>query len=258
MKVECSKDGCGLTAKKRGLCGKHYLHARRHGRLADHTPMHRGNYPWRSVELRSDASPDICKASDCNEKPVARGFCRNCYTRMRRLGTIKTDQLDKQIQINSIPHCSVDGCRNKPKHGGLCSSHYHRKFRYGDPTFIPDRTKDRGRPKIDARGYRVLYKPGHPMARQNGYVFEHRLVVAEIIGRMLRPEENIHHVNGGRADNRRENLQLWTSSHPSGQRIQDLVAWAKEILVLYPDDLVGRLNAAVDPTLAAPDARPPQ
>lgn len=38
-----------------------------------------------------------------------------------------------------------------------------------------------------------------------------------------------------RDDNRIENLELWSNSHPSGQRVDDKVAWAKKILETYPN-----------------------
>ncbi len=53
------------------------------------------------------------------------------------------------------------------------------------------------------------------------------------IGRELLPEENVHHLNGVRDDNRLENLELWSSSQPSGQRVADKVAWAENLLRLY-------------------------
>jgi hypothetical protein len=91
-----------------------------------------------------------------------------------------------------------------------------------------------GRTK-SSTGYMLVQEPLHPAAHIVGYVAEHRLVMEKIIGRYLRPEETVHHINGKRDDNRPENLELWTSRQPKGQRVADLVAWAEEILSLYGD-----------------------
>lgn len=53
------------------------------------------------------------------------------------------------------------------------------------------------------------------------------------IGRPLLATETVHHINGDRQDNRTENLELWSSSQPSGQRVADKVAWAYGILEQY-------------------------
>jgi hypothetical protein len=65
-------------------------------------------------------------------------------------------------------------------------------------------------------------------------------VMAEAIGRPLLREENVHHKNGVRHDNRLDNLEIWNTSQPAGQRPEDLVEWAEEILKLYDVWLKGR------------------
>ena len=84
----------------------------------------------------------------------------------------------------------------------------------------------RGTGKIDHQGYVVIRKNG------KGYR-AHRLIMEEYLGRPLTREETVHHINGDRADNRLENLELWSSNQPSGQRIKDKLQWAKEIIALY-------------------------
>jgi hypothetical protein len=78
----------------------------------------------------------------------------------------------------------------------------------------------RGGRTVNPQGY-VLVKlqPSHPLASMrhgNGYVQEHRLVMAEALGRPLREDETVHHRNGQKDDNRLENLQLRHGKHGKG------------------------------------------
>lgn len=65
------------------------------------------------------------------------------------------------------------------------------------------------------------------------------------LGRRLTGDETVHHKNGDRADNRRENLELWSSFQPSGQRVEDKVAFAFEILALYPKHVAEHLAGSL-------------
>jgi len=85
----------------------------------------------------------------------------------------------------------------------------------------------KGGVRMTWRGYRDLWKPEHPDSKKSGYIFEHRLVMSDFLGRPLTDKEVVHHRNGNRQDNGIENLELCVigsknNGHPPGQRKRDL------------------------------------
>jgi len=173
-----------------------------------------------------------CKIDGCNDVVHGKGLCDFHCTRLRKYG----DPLgggSRRLPPNSLGKCSVKNCNNKAVSSHLCANHRAKKIRYGDP--IGGSVQD-GRSfkwRTNKLGYIERWAPGSEYAAKNGFVFQHRQVMGEAIGRPLLKTESVHHKNGDRSDNRIGNLELWSKRQPAGQRVQDKVKWAREILKEY-------------------------
>lgn len=141
-----------------------------------------------------------------------------------------------------LGRCSLPGCKGRAvgdlANGGLCSTHYRRR-QFGLDMAAPVRQiAAKGQGSVNAQGYRVRFVDGRS-------VKEHRLVMEQqVLGRYLWPWENVHHRNGNKLDNRPENLELWITHQPRGQRLADLLDFVAEH---YVEELMQRLAGASRP-----------
>ncbi len=213
--VICTIDGCGRPHMAKGWCGYHYNTARNHG-----DPLY--------LDRRAGQT---CDDPSCQRPAGRNGYCKPHYLKRRR-------ELGTQVRRGA---CSIDGCGKPHEAKGYCEDHYYRWRRYGDPLHPISCRKGTG--SVNSDGYRVVTRGKRP-------ILEHRWIMEQHLGRDLLPGETVHHKNGNRLDNRLVkghelvcpstccNLELWSTSHPSGQRARDKFMWAHEIIRLYGDSLV--------------------
>ncbi len=116
----------------------------------------------------------------------------------------------------------------------ICSSECRRKFKLAEHERLRPADEREVQRHVTSQGYIRLRFPN-----KNGVkgreVLEHRLVMEQHLGRELLPEETVHHKNGDRAFNDLSNIELFSSRHGPGQRVIDKVAFAIEMMTLYPD-----------------------
>ncbi len=214
--VPCSVSGCEDFAKSRGMCSRHYSRWQKTG---DPGP----------AGLIRPAKGYGCAIPDCDRQFYARGYCAMHYQHWRKYGVAGP------VGVKRLPPqtlCSVPGCERVQRRNRMCESHDRKVKLYGDPN---GKAPERVRRAVQATGdgYLRERREGHPNAQHDGYVLQHRLVMADHLGRPLTRDESVHHRNGNRQDNRIENLELRAAFHPAGQAVDDLVPYAIEVLRRY-------------------------
>ncbi len=185
-----------------------------------------------------------CKAEGClkTTQGGAFGFCHSHYMACRRGHLDSSGRWNSPMGRNrcsiTTEGCKIPNCNFSHYGRGFCRRHL-RKFNAGllgangeilrIPVIGRPRKKDKW---VGVDGYALVpAPPGHPRARQDGSILEHRLVIESKIGRYLEDWEIVHHKNGDRSDNRPENLELLdgrarngTEAHPPGHEFNLLTA----------------------------------
>jgi hypothetical protein len=188
--------------------------------------------------------------SRCEETKALTGFGKRKLNKDGHYGICKScrnsEKRDKAKTSTKI--CNVASCGRTKTRKDYCDAHYDRVRRTGDvKEDIPLRSiAPKGSGSLNG-GCRVVFMPEHPNAwASSGQVFEHVVVMSGHLGRMLLPHENVHHKNGDKLDNRLENLELWSKHQPSGQRVEDKIQWAKELLALYEPTALSDITDTVN------------
>jgi len=115
-------------------------------------------------------------------------------------------QVDDRTQVKLCLKCGKELSRKQGKFcSPSCNASYHNAKKVGK-----DARNWQGGKSIKTDGYVRIRIPEHPNAC-DGYVYEHRYVMEQEIGRLLTSEEVVHHNNKDRKDNRIENLRLFNN-----------------------------------------------
>lgn len=150
-------------------------------RASKQTEFKKGDKPW-----------------NAGTKPYTEFVCEECHKTARRPARQVTGG-------DAFRFCSVECWTQYRTKNGLTKGDKHQSWKGGKVRM--------GR----YSEYVGIYAPDHPSFPKTRYVLEHRFVMENSLGRLLRQDETVHHINGIQDDNRIENLQLRHGRHGTGQ-----------------------------------------
>ena len=185
-------------------------------------------------------APELCTIEGCGKKYLANGWCSRHNWRNTHYGSPLAGPPERHANAGKTCIAAPLGvkCAKPADRNLLCLQHDQVASRHGgDYNYDTSPTG-----WINTQGY---------AGRSYGGVKKlvHRHETERTLGRGLMPHENVHHRDGDKLNNTlgpcvelsvcecvdRHNLELWSTKQPAGQRIEDKVEFAKEIVSLYSD-----------------------
>ncbi len=246
----CKVEGCDSTVEKGGfgMCRTHYMQVRRGMRAEDGSPLRQ---PER---VRSYGDGARCTEEECGNRPKAHGLCNKHLMRALHSGSVHP-QLTK-TQYTASSRCLFEGCTNRPVNKGMCSTHAQQRLAgiidESGAVLRDKKTCFRTRADrwVGGNGYVLVKAPeGHPLARVDGSILEHRLVMEQQMGRVLHEYEIVHHRDGNRGNNSPENLELLDGRSRAGKGhppAHDIDVLASVQVLLQQDDISPALREGLE------------
>ncbi len=238
---KCVVKDCGrpVLVLKAGLCSAHYSCSQRG------VDCHFVGARLDQAKFQVSYVGPSCSVIGCSRKAASKGLCRLHRDRQKR-GIAADAPLPRQ---NEGLSCRALGCDRKAEDAGLCGAHAIRSRKYGenDDRFLAPiagrEPRTSGFRQKSKQGYINVYVPANtPGAHQQHfkrytawYMFEHRYVMQNWLGRPLLPREQVHHRDGNRENNHIDNLELKSGSHGNGINIIDGIQASLDWVEQYGD-----------------------